>query len=724
MVDTTRLHINGHKPALKPLVVNGKTSRRVRKAVADSLARQQQRVPANFVKIKVGDDWDGMGRGTTMHVPDDLLPELPREDAHLPVVRSLSRRKQAKTQVSEDYVQMQMTIPSAPKVGLLRTLRRLGVWISAFAEFQRGTLWDRMRGQDSIERQAVRLRHTFEHIGGTFVKIGQQMSSRLDVLPVQYCQELANMLDNYPPFPTEEAIAIIERSTGRRLDEVFSAFDPTPIGSASIACVYQAVLRDSDEKVAVKVRRPGIHKLFEEDFRVIDFLTGLMETFTVVRPGFMANLRAEIRSTLSSELDFRREARLCELFERRSRKHKKGYFGAPKIYFEFSNDEVLVQEFVSGIWLWEILAAIEHKDTAGLARMRELNINPKVLARRLIYAHDWSIFAHLAFHADPHPANIVVQANNKLVFVDFGACGYINSVRRNVYQRVYESFLAEDHAMARCSLAMLEPLPPMDINAITKDVETAYHSQLLAMKSKHSPWYERTSASLMITSLTVTGKYNLPVPRDYLMFTRASLLYDTMSARLDPEFNAYDEYKRFRRHAERKAKKRGVLALRRRLREGLTGGDFLALGVMGKTWGDFMFRAQRLLSTPYDFAIVPYTIEKWTFTFMTIIGFVLRAGLVTAAGVGVVAAVQAAQQQPFELNAALQSVASSGVYVFIMVVLALLHLRVLMFRLNDKTHQGIRLEAVGKDKRSHFEVRELIAERAAIDGVIARIDRG
>jgi ubiquinone biosynthesis protein len=271
------------------------------------------------------------------------------------------------------------------------------------------------------------------------------------MLPVQYCQELANMLDNFLPFPTEEAIATIERNTGKKLDEIFSAFDPPPIGSASIACVFQAVLRDTGQKVAVKVRRPKIYELFEADFRVIELLTSAIETFTIVRPGFTENLRQEIRSTLSSELDFRREARLCELFERRSRKLKKKQFTAPKIFFEHSSEEVLVQEFVSGIWLWEILAAVEQRDPVALERMRQLNIQPKEIARRLIFANNWGVFAHLAFHADPHPANIVIQANNKLVFVDFGACGYINSVRRVIYQRVYESFLNEGpYAMAQC----------------------------------------------------------------------------------------------------------------------------------------------------------------------------------------------------------------------------------------------------------------------------------
>ncbi len=615
-----------------------------------------------------------------MHVPDEVLP--PRVEENLPVIRSLSRRKQVKFQVSEEYVQMYMSLPAPPKVGIWQTLRRLGVWMSAFSGYQRGNLMDKLRRRDSEERRAVRLRQTFERVGGTFVKIGQQMSSRLDLLPVAFCQELANMLDNVPPFPTEHAIATIERTTGKRLEEIFSAFDPTPIGSASIACVYQAILRQTGEKVVVKVRRPHIRELFEEDFRVIDLLTGLMEGLTIVRPGFTTNLRAEFRTTLSSELDFRREARLCELFQRRADKLKEKYFTAPKMHFEYSGEEVLVQEFASGMWLWEILAGVEHRDPAALTRMRELNIDPTEVARRLIYANNWGIFSHLAFHADPHPANIVVQANNKVVFVDFGACGYINSARRTIYQRVYESFLNEDpYAMAQCSLAMLEPLPPMDINAITKDTEATYHNQLLAMKSKHSPWFERTTASLFIASINVTGKYRLPVPQDYLMFARASLLYDTMCARLDPHFDSYKEYKKFRTEARRKARKRARRAIRERLQKGLTGGDYITMSQMLKTGNDLLFRAQRLLSTPYDFAVASFTIEKWTYIVMMGVRFLTRAVAITLLGLGLMLLLGQTLATGF------QTMMASPIYLTVIGILLLQHIRLMMFRLGDKTRK-------------------------------------
>jgi predicted unusual protein kinase regulating ubiquinone biosynthesis (AarF/ABC1/UbiB family) len=677
--------LNGQKPAEpEPVVIRGSTPRRVKKAVADAMARQNRRKPDGHTSIRVGDDWDGMGRLATLNVPDDLLPDDEPDDA--PVIRPMGRRQQAKPDTEKDYSPPQMRLLLPPKIGRIKTLRRLMVWFGAILSFQLGNLWDVIHKRDSEARRAVRLRLTFEHVGGTFVKIGQQMASRLDFLPQRYCEELATMLDRFPPFPTDEAIAIIERATGKKLEEVFSAFDPEPIGSASIACVYQARLRATGEKVAVKVRRPGIRELFEADFKVLDVLGQLAETLTLVRPGYTVNLRSEFRNALSSELDFRREGRLGELFRRRANKAKERYFTAPRVHFEYSDDEVLVQEFVSGIWLFEILAAVEHGDPAGLARMEELNIDPKIIARRLLYAHNWSLYDHLSFHADPHPANIVVRANNELVFVDFGASGYMSTTRKLFYRRTYECFLKNDIAgMAQMSIVLNEPLPPMDVNAVMKETEVAFHDQMLAMRSKQTPWYERTSARMFIAMIGVISKHNVPTPTDILMFTRATLLYDTLAARLDPKINFYREYQRYAQKAARKTKKRARQALMRRFRGGLQGADYVLLEKLLSTGDDLIFRAQRLMSVPYDFAVLPFMVEKWIFTTLTVVRFLVRTLIITALGVGIVAGVAALNRQPIPVGDALVQAVNSVPYVVVIALLALLHIRLILFRLGDKT---------------------------------------
>lgn len=676
----------GRSPAPKPVLVGAKTRRRVRKAVADALARQN--LSAHSPTVKVGNEWNGAGRRAAVHLPDDLLPPPPDPYPGDGVVRPMPRRQQVHSDPSRErnYAPAPMQVMTTPKIGLLKILRRLMVWFYAILYFQLGTWRDLIRHRDSQERRAIRLRETFEKVGGTFVKIGQQMASRLDLLPQRYCEELATMLDRFPPFPTEQAIAIIEQTTGQKLEDIFSVFDPVPIGSASIACVYQAQLRQTGEKVAVKVRRPGIRELFEADFQVLDLLARLSETLTLVRPGFTTNIRSEFRNSLSSELDFRREGRLGELFRRRAGKARDLHVNAPKVYFEFSNEEVLVQEFVSGMWLWEILNALQWSDPAGLARMRELNLNPKIIARRLLHVHYWSVYSHLSFHADPHPSNIVVRVNNELVFVDFGATGYMNKSRKALHRHAYESFMRTDPAaMAQGALMMAEPLPPMDVNAITKELEAAYYNHMIAIKSKHSPWYERTSASMYIASINIMAKHNVPAPQDILMFARATLLYDTLAARLNPRINFYNEHGRYAKRMTQKAKKRARKVINNRLRTGLSGDDYEAIGQLFTTGRDLLFRAQRLLSLPYDFAVVPFVIEKWIFAVITVIRLMARIGLLTALGVGIVAAGQVVNQQPIALETALREVTSSALFMALALILVVVHIRAILFRLSDKT---------------------------------------
>jgi hypothetical protein len=244
----------------RPFIENVKVGKRISRAVADGIARQQMATPASApTRIRVGSN------GTRRVVEIDLPlepPSLPStEEGAGNVLAPMARRKQVQVGPTDAPSLLPTPTIDHVEVSAFKVLGRLHVWLGSINAFVLGTAWDVIRRRDSEDRRAIRLRQIFENAGGTLVKIGQQMSIRLDMLPVRICEELSLMLDSVPPFPTEEAIAVIEQTTGRKLEEIFSAFDPEPIGSASIACVYQGVLRDTGEKVAVKVRRPGIRKL-------------------------------------------------------------------------------------------------------------------------------------------------------------------------------------------------------------------------------------------------------------------------------------------------------------------------------------------------------------------------------------------------------------------------------------------------------------------------------
>jgi ubiquinone biosynthesis protein len=445
----------------------------------------------------------------------------------------------------------------------LQIARRLVYWLRALAYYGGHRLRHRLHGRVTAAEQGVLLRETLQKMGGTFVKLGQQLSTRLDLLPFETCDELAKMLDAMPPFPTEQAVAAVERATGKPLKETFLAFDPKPLGSASVACVYHAVLR-SGEEVAVKVRRPGVGSLFAADLAVLDVFCRIAELLTLVRPGFTSALRTEIRTMLIEELDFRSEARYQEIFRRQAKRDRQP-LTAPRVFHQYGGSDVIVSEFVKGVWLQDLVNAVHFRDEPAIRYAASLGIDPKTVAQRLLHALYWANFENLFYHADPHPANVVVQPNNELVFLDFGACGpTLHRNRRNYVELFSRQGKGDVQGMVQVFTNIISPLPPLDEHRLHRDGEALTARWQYGFESKHPEWWERTSAGMWIGMLELTRRYDIPVTIDTVRLVRSSLLYDTIAARLYDSINMQHEFTSYRRAA----RKRAV----RRLRECTPGG--------------------------------------------------------------------------------------------------------------------------------------------------------
>ncbi|MCP5094954.1 MAG: hypothetical protein GY943_05315, partial [Chloroflexi bacterium] len=259
--------------------MNKKRQNKVRQAVQKGITRRERMVHAEASFAKPAS------------APFSQTP------LDVPVVGPLPRREPLMITAVSTISPRTMRLSSPFRAGFWLTVRRMFVWLSGLFYFLSRLLWDKIRQHDTLPQRAIRLRLTFSRIGGTFIKFGQQAAIRADLLPYAYCEELTKLLDKVEPFPTEQAIAAIERVTGKPLAETYQRFDPDPIGSASIACVYQATLHNGDA-VAVKVRRPGIGDMFVADFRVLEWLFGALEMLTLVRPGFTEIILEEVRSTL------------------------------------------------------------------------------------------------------------------------------------------------------------------------------------------------------------------------------------------------------------------------------------------------------------------------------------------------------------------------------------------------------------------------------------------
>jgi ubiquinone biosynthesis protein len=487
---------------------------------------------------------------------------------------------------------------TACHAGVIHTAGRLILWSLVGLYFYLGILFDKTLRRDSLARRATRLRGIFERLGSTFVKVAQQLAIRADVLPLEYTEELSKLLDTVPPFDVAIARRMIERVIAAPIDRVFAEFDPQPIGSASIACVYKARLH-TGETVAVKVRRPGIDARLAADVRALGWILQAAEWAGVFKPEFTRTLRTEFGRMLFEEVDFYREARNTEIFRAEAIRGEQSYITAPRVHFALSGEDVLVTDFVTGVFLKDILRALDERDEIVLARVRDEGIDLPEVARRLVMSAHWELLESLLFHADPHPANICVQSGNTLVFIDFGSCGRITGRYRRIWQRFYHELT--DHnvqQMVQTALAILEPLPPINVEDFSREIELMFWDWVYAMNSDHSEWWEKASGVLWMKFADAARRYQAPMSSEIVRIFRATFLYDTMIFRLWNSLDMKEEFKRYRNQAGRRTKRRIRREFWRRVEKGLTNSDYLEIDDLWHLGRQIVGRMQHYMDTP------------------------------------------------------------------------------------------------------------------------------
>lgn len=604
----------------------------------------------------------GLG-GRKLEVPPGIDPRLPRPVRLRVDWRKYSNPPRRQTEVF--------------RAGVFRVLLRLCAWLAAGARFAAGTTWDALLRRNTIERRAQRLRRIFEEAGATFAKIGQQLSMRADMLPYEYIHELEKMLDSGKPFPTEQAIEAIEKAAGRPIKEIFEVFDPEPIASASIACVYQGLLPGGD-RVAIKVRRPEIGRQFAADIRGLSWIMRLLELFWFA-PGFTRHFVDELRQMLFEELDFAREARFTDLFHRSTHGTEMDFATSPKVYFGLSNSEVLVTEFHTGIFLTELIAAVENEDEAALEALREHDIDPTVVAKRLIWVSRFGGFEALFFHADLHPGNVLVKPGNQLVLIDFGSCGAFTERERVSWRRVlYKQDDGDVGAMVQATLALLEPLPPVAIHEFAARCESLFWQDLYALRSPHSEWWERTTANMWLGFFRLTREFNIPLKLNTLRMIRGSLIADTVALRLYPEMDHHAESRLYLQSAGKRARKR----LLKKVPDAILGdAEWVEWEQMFEAGWSALYRAHRFL----DSVSIEYShLQSKLSSFLSSLGqavYTLCVGIVVATGaVALIRFVRSGPEDAHLVNVAIE-VVKHDLFVIFAVLVGLVFVRRWWYRI-------------------------------------------
>jgi predicted unusual protein kinase regulating ubiquinone biosynthesis (AarF/ABC1/UbiB family) len=551
-----------------------------------------------------------------------------------------------------------------------RVLWDLIVWIFIGLSYIVGALWDSLRGKGTQTRRAIWFRRVLERSGGPFRMIGRLLAMRIDVLPWAYCVELSKIDNQMGPFPVERAIEQIEIATGRSLGETFTVFDPEPIGASTTACVYQAYLA-SGEKVAVKVRRPGFGEVTLSTLKALDLILSFFELMSIIRPGFTKILRRELRETFLEEMNFILEARNQMLFRSEAKKSGKNFFDAPKVYFSLCSPHVIVEEFMSGMWLWELIAAFEQNDQGALDRAIELNIDPIKVARRLLWVHFWGLDEHVFFISDLHPDKVIVRENSELTFIDFSSTGVMSQEKRQAYQQtMFYAWKRDPLEMARASM-------------ITKDLEAAYWKYMYALEAKHTKWWERTSALLWLSFVRIARQHNITIHISVLRMIRASLFFDTSAIRLNNKIDHVKEYHKFFRYRAKAARIRIEKRTRKQFQRGIDDQIYLQAESLADTSERLFRQFQRFLSTPVlKFNAV---LDKPVYALSVFFKFIGQAGIITAISTGIFMAYQwMFNEQVVDIIDALASVISNQLYLLVIFFLLILDVRIIIFRLSDK----------------------------------------
>ncbi len=315
----------------------------------------------------------------------------------------------------------------------------------------------------------VAFRKFLEDRGPTFVKLGQFLALRPDLLPQEYCDELIKLLDRVPPFSWEEARAILTAELGRDPRDIFLSIDQRPLAAGSLAQVHRAVLPDGTE-VAVKVQRPHVAEVVRRDLRRGRLLAWLLErsgVSLVIAPG---ELVKELSSWLTEELDFRRE--LANL----TRLHKLAAESAesriPRPYPELSTARVLTATYLPGIRFTEILRAIQPGVNEPAQPVSAPGIDYRTLAEHLVRSTLEQIFRWQFFHADLHPGNLLALPDNVIGYVDFGLCDELDTQVRGSQLRYLTAVYNGDRpAMFKALTEILVAGPDTDLEAFRREFE-------------------------------------------------------------------------------------------------------------------------------------------------------------------------------------------------------------------------------------------------------------
>jgi ubiquinone biosynthesis protein len=376
-----------------------------------------------------------------------------------------------------------------------------------------------------VEHPSVHLRRAFEKLGPTFVKFGQLLSLRPDLVPKEYILEFEKMQDRVPCFAYSDVEKLIKKELGKPISQIFKSFDRKPVAAASLGQVHKAKLRNG-KVVAVKVQRPDIKKIIDTDIDMMHHIADLLHKHVRELSDYnLVEVVREFERYTHDELNYRIEALNAKNLKKNFEKVDDVYI--PNIYSEFTTEKVIVMDFVDGIQINEV---------EKIKRLKGGYV--KVVDR--VYSHVITmIFEHGFFHADPHPANILITRDNKIAFIDFGIVGRFDENLRNKSLDIFMSIANGDvDKLVRTflSLGVVEE-KSFDIISFKRDIN------VLVGNLQYSSLKDIEVSIILEQMMDLALKYKIKLPLDFVLFGKTVITLEGIGLRYNPDFKLIEQTK-------------------------------------------------------------------------------------------------------------------------------------------------------------------------------------
>lgn len=415
-----------------------------------------------------------------------------------------------------------------------RKIKRTTQIVKIFANHGFGALMDRlgilkylkmeMQTKEYKERElsklsiGERLRLSFEELGPTFIKLGQIMSTRPDLLPREIIHEMEKLQDAVAPFSISDVKQVIEFELGDKLENIFREFKEEPIAAASIGQVHRAKLL-SGKDVVVKVQRPNIEKNIELDLGILKDLADFIDNRTKLGKLYsFSKMAEEFETTITNELDFRLEGENAETFKANFKDEANVI--VPDISWIHTTSRVLTMDEIKGTSLKNFEA------------LDQLGLDKKIIARNLANSVLYQILRDGFFHGDPHPGNIMVLENNKIAFLDFGMIGQLSPHRKNQFLKMLMGITLKDSKLIIQAIAELDAISnSINMRKLEKDIDRL-RDQVLSV-----PLSEIKIGEVFNEIFDLAFTYNMMIPGEFTMLAKSLITLEGLVEKLDPDLN-------------------------------------------------------------------------------------------------------------------------------------------------------------------------------------------